>query len=182
MSETYLDNFIGFIFKFLKFALLIFTGAFIIVGTLWIIMCIFEWIYIFGLYIKDRLIGEDTSNFKKLNYNYSNSSVRCPNCHLVVPNGPRCNICDIKLPGNLKLIGHKNEKKSSEDETDISTEQYSTRKKYQKIKCPYCNSLSKLIKEDYLGSQTRRCRNNHIFVYNYESEMLIQNELNAKYK
>jgi len=181
MYESSIDKFFNFCGKFLKFALLTFTGAFIIAGIIWILYTIYEWVYLRISYL-----------LYKTNYNhnidatdqlpvYSGGTTRCPNCHLLVPCGPRCSICNTKLSPDQKAISRDKKKSDDLDSADVSIIQYSERKKYQKIRCPYCNALSKVIEEKYCGSQTRECRNGHIFVYDYESEMLIQDELNAKY-
>ena len=183
MSENYFDQLINFTGKFLKFALLTFTGAFIIAGIVWILYAIFEWICIGISYLKDVVREENVSYSGAITYN--NSSTKCPNCHLQIPSGPRCNICGARLKEEQKLIPYpeKKDKNKSDnlDDAEVSVIQYSERKKYQKIRCPYCDSLSKVIQEKDHGVQTRRCRNSHIFMYDYESEMLIQSELNAKY-
>lgn len=141
-----LDQFIGFIGNALKFALLTFTGVFIIIGICWILYRIFEEIYIAVGYVSSQIRQDE------------------------IPQEER------------KLIPRKIYKENDLDKAEISVVQYGERKKYQKIRCPYCNALSKVIRERYHGVQTRECRNGHIFVYDYESEMLIQDELNAKYK
>lgn len=179
MTENYFDSIMSFFGKFIKFALFVFTGAFIIVGIVWIIFAIFEWIYIGISCIKDYISGDNPDKTKALTH-HTNVSVRCPKCHMLVPGGPRCHICGTRLSAELQPVPI-NKSTEVADTKDISVVQYSERKKYQKIKCPYCNSLSTVINETY-GAQTRKCRNGHIFVYDYESEMLIQDDLNAKYK
>ena len=147
-------------------------------------MSITEWIYILYQYTKDRITDrhQENSDLLQLAYRTGEGSIKCPNCHLSVPCGPRCNICGSKLSTELYPIVKKQAKVNDSEDTVITTTQYSIRKKYQKIKCPYCNSLSKILKENTHGFQTRICKNDHVFTYNYESEMLVQNDLNAKYK
>ena len=179
-----MDKLLQFCGKFLKFALLTFTGVFIIVGIVWVLYAIFEWIYMGISYFMYRMGNGAEVCETKRTLTYSNGTTKCPSCHLQTPCGVRCSVCGAKLPRDQKLISYgksKNTKEDDLDSADVSVVQYSERKKYQKIRCPYCNSLSRVIEEKYHGAQTRKCRNNHIFVYNYESEMLIQDELNAKY-
>lgn len=59
--------------------------------------------------------------------------------------------------------------------------QEKTRKKYQKIRCPYCNSTSRIIKDFYNGCQTRRCKQGHIFNYDYGVQAISQKKNNWKH-
>jgi len=182
METNYLNSFFHFCGNFLKFALLVFTGAFIIVGILWILFSIIEWTYIGISYLKDMINNENKPVNPKRTISYKNGTTKCINCHMLTPCGPKCRFCGTKLPEDQKLIPYlKGKKKDALDSADISVVQYSERKKHQKIRSPYCNALSRVIEERCHGTQTRRCRNDHIFVYSYESEMLIQDKLNAKY-
>lgn len=182
MTENYFDTIINFFGKFLKFALRIFTGAIIIVGIVWIFFTIFEWLYIGVSWLKDQIINNkpDTNepNKNRTLIPYVSGSTKCPNCYILVSDKLECHICGTRLNKKSQPTSIKN---IYEDAGDVSVVQYSERKKHQRIKCPYCNSQSNVIKET-LGAQTRECRNGHIFVYDYESEMLIQDDLNAKYK
>jgi len=57
-----------------------------------------------------------------------------------------------------------------------------TRIKYHKIRCPYCQATSKIISEFNKGYQIRKCKNNHIFEYDYGLQAIAQKEYNWKYK
>jgi hypothetical protein len=60
--------------------------------------------------------------------------------------------------------------------------QYKTRNKYQKIKCPICNSISKAEWTVFFGLQRRRCRKGHVFFYSYFMEALYNWALNYRIK
>ncbi len=57
--------------------------------------------------------------------------------------------------------------------------QTNTRRKYERIRCPYCNSLSHIVHNTY-GLETRECNQGHFFFYSYTEEMLEQLDINYK--
>lgn len=62
------------------------------------------------------------------------------------------------------------------------SEQYKTRNKYEKIKCPECNSTSKVIRPLLLGIEKRQCKQGHVFYYSYLHEAITNWALNYKIK
>jgi hypothetical protein len=63
----------------------------------------------------------------------------------------------------------------------IST-QYKTRKKYEKIKCPQCGSISKAEWTMIWGIQKRICHRGHVFYYAYILEAIQNWALNYRIK
>ena len=74
----------------------------------------------------------------------------------------------------------KQEKKKQKKKKSIDNQE-KTRKKYQRITCPHCGTLSKVTK-DIDGIQIRICRNDHEFVYNYQVESAVQDRHNWNMK
>lgn len=60
------------------------------------------------------------------------------------------------------------------------SEQFRTRKKYKRVRCPECNAMSKVCSETTGGWQKRECRNGHIFDYDYTCQAIAQYEGNYK--
>ena len=64
--------------------------------------------------------------------------------------------------------------------------QYKSRKKYERIRCPYCNATSRVIREFYgkknTGKQLRKCKNGHQFIYDYLIESIEQWKFTYKTK
>ena len=60
--------------------------------------------------------------------------------------------------------------------------QHATRKKYERIRCPLCNSTSIVKKEYFLGAQIRTCKKGHEFYYDYTIEAIKQWKFNYKIK
>jgi len=59
--------------------------------------------------------------------------------------------------------------------------QFRTRRKHQKIRCPFCNFTSRKISEQWGGNQLRICtKNGHVFRYSYLDEALSQLKMNYK--
>ena len=56
-----------------------------------------------------------------------------------------------------------------------------SRKKHQKIRCPYCGATSKVVSVFDKTSQFRICKNNHNFVYDYDLEFLKQQRTDYKH-
>ena len=55
-----------------------------------------------------------------------------------------------------------------------------TRKKHQKVKCPYCGATSNVTSIFDKTSQFRKCKNGHDFVYDYHLEYINQDRTNYK--
>jgi len=60
--------------------------------------------------------------------------------------------------------------------------QHLHRNKYQKIRCPECNSLSKVTDVIFIGIEKRICKNGHKFFYCYILEAIHNLALNYKTK
>ncbi|HPB81638.1 MAG TPA: hypothetical protein PK200_06330 [Spirochaetota bacterium] len=54
------------------------------------------------------------------------------------------------------------------------------RKKHQRIRCPRCNAMSRVMREFAGGLQFRMCRNGHFFVYDYLQEAALQQKTSYK--
>lgn len=65
---------------------------------------------------------------------------------------------------------------------DKAKNQSRTRKKYERIRCPDCGSISKPLREYWGGHQVRKCRNGHKFTYNYTIQAMKQWKFNYKVK
>jgi hypothetical protein len=65
---------------------------------------------------------------------------------------------------------------------NIKKDQEKYRKKYKKIRCPYCDSTSKVAVEYWGGIQLRRCKQGHEFSYSYVLQAIKQMALNYKIK
>jgi uncharacterized Zn finger protein (UPF0148 family) len=58
--------------------------------------------------------------------------------------------------------------------------QVQTRRKYGRVRCPYCGAMSHVVKEHDHGFQVRECHNSHIFTYDYTQEGIYQVYANYK--
>jgi len=58
--------------------------------------------------------------------------------------------------------------------------QIHNREKYERVRCPYCNAISRVIDEHSYGFQERVCRNGHTFTYDYLLEAYSHLTLNYK--
>lgn len=74
------------------------------------------------------------------------------------------------------------EESQFEGKDSILNQQHGIRKKNQRIRCPHCNSISKVIQELGDGNQYRECRNGHKFLYSYALQAAAQFETNHRVK
>lgn len=184
-QEGVLENLVEFFSNFVKFAIGIFTGTLIVVSIVWFIGWLIEKIVYVVKHLFGFIQGEDyilNKETKLINDYYRQHGIRCSVCRMWVPDVPICPVCGYKRE-EKKLINSKIDTDSTETTSDnLSINQYFERKKHQKIRCPWCKTLSKIVEEPYKGHQVRECRNGHLFIYDYEGEMIIQEEPNYKFK
>jgi len=194
-----LDKLFNFIGSLAKASISLFIGGIIAVGIVWIFKTIIEVIIVvlktiwkffcllFGIKTKQHYIEKEANEV--IEY-YKQHGVYCEGCKTWVPKRIRCCNCGEVL--NKRLIEQiKNEEKMREQgkvenqeivpHESLNIEQYYKRKKYQKIRCPFCNAMSKVVEELYKGHQIRECHNGHIFNYDYESEMALHEDIHWKY-
>lgn len=62
------------------------------------------------------------------------------------------------------------------------SDQTKTRKKYERIRCPYCNSMSHVVSEGLFSTQVRVCKKGHQFAYSYLTQAIEQLAFNYKIK
>lgn len=60
--------------------------------------------------------------------------------------------------------------------------QFKTRNKHERIRCPECNSSSHILYSLPFGVQKRECKQGHIFYYSYLAEAIYNFALNYRIK
>jgi hypothetical protein len=80
---------------------------------------------------------------------------------------------------NSKNTQRRNKPNLELEEYSVS-DQHETRKKHQRIRCPYCGEASRVVTELGEGLQQRVCKNEHQFGYSYLMQAVSQLESNYK--